>query len=200
MSIPHNYNIVHDEESIRNDDIDITNDSIIFTDTPIIIDGMFNRVNITGRTGTVSTQRNSRLITCIMCNCLGFLLLVIFFIPFYDIYCGFSDESCLKFNPSSKIKISLGTFLKVEGILYCFMIWMSIRNTMCGNRHNCLIITYNYYLFYIIVLFLFSWNIVGGIIFWKEIDNTQCSHALYLYVFYSLIFKYMGYFISCCCN
>lgn len=118
-------NTFNDEESISNDEPNIyehdTNDNINFNNSHINIDGVFNRININRNTGIISHQRPSLFVSCIMYNCLEFLLLVIFFIPFYDIYYGFSDESCLKFNPSSKIKISLGTFLKIDLIYNCVL-------------------------------------------------------------------------------
>lgn len=132
-----------------------------------------------------------------------FILTVPFIIS--DLYYGFSEDSCLTQNNSNgehhgpRNKLNLKTFLQVDGFVSLFsLIFYSIKIMSIGKKQSlsfCLMITYSLCVSFFYVI----WVIIGGVIFWMQIDNKLCSNSVYNYLFISLYLKYSIGYISHVC-
>lgn len=102
----------------------------------------------------------------------------------------------------SKLKVNLGTYLKVDGFVsasYVIMTMITIMNISeddIDDKNTCKfsifrLISYFYH------SFLLAWVIVGSIIFWGIIDNDMCSQTIYDYIIATLITKlfFRSYYI-----
>lgn len=120
--------------------------------------------------------------------CTIFIFTIPFIIP--DLYYGFSGDSCLTDNNydgenhGPRNKLNLKTFLQVDGFVSLFsLLFYSIKIWNIGKKQKfCLMATYSLCsgFFYVI------WVVIGGVIFWMQIDNTKCSNSVYNYIFISL--------------
>lgn len=113
---------------------------------------------------------------------LGFLPLCI-----GDIYYAMSDNTCVR--EKVQIQINLKTYLETSchfSIILIILNVIPIINLTYVEK----IITYmfGFSLGGLFVNYIF--NIIGGIIFWDLMDNSQCEKSVYNYVFTSLIIKY----------
>ena len=125
------------------------------------------------------------------------IMIVIFPIPFCDLYYGYTDNSCVN-EHAGKLAINLKDYLLVYG--YTIMSVLSflsiglcftdifddgIKKPICLEYGECLIINGCF----LIGIFINVWNIFGAIIFWGFMDINKCSNGTYNYVFTSLILK-----------
>lgn len=130
--------------------------------------------------------------------CLGLLILVIMSpIIFCDLYFGFIDTSCSREQPD-ELALSVRLYLIVSGfvglsamiaILTAITCFDTNKNSETGASFiSCISIT-----FICAVLFNIVWNILGAIVFWGYIyGNGNCNRTFSIYVFVSLIIKFVG--------
>lgn len=123
-----------------------------------------------------------------------------------DYYYAIMDDSCNNTfisnshnNTESSELIDISTFLFVGfimnllfGTVYAFAsLYFKVIDIKTHPKIFLPIIS----LIYVIEIFQMVWNIVGGIIFWKNTIRTSCSDSKYIFIFISLIIKYMFNFV-----
>lgn len=119
-----------------------------------------------------------------MCLTVTFMILPM---AFCDLYFGYNDISCVS-NSVRNIGVNLHQYLIVSGwmsigIILVFMIGIVMLEPLTTS-----IVCF---IGFLISLFSFCWNIIGGVIFWSYMDNSTCSQNVFNYVFASLIIKYV---------
>jgi chromate transport protein ChrA len=94
-----------------------------------------------------------------------------------------------------QLAVNMYDYLIVSGLYSLIISIISIIFTVffIDKMKNTKTTTLNYSFFmlflYITGLFNIIWNIIGSIIFWKYMDNNQCSNEVSNYLFTSLIIK-----------
>lgn len=141
-----------------------------------------------------------------------FIMVCLFFpIPFYDLYYGFTDHSCVT---DVILPTDLNDYLLISGwismnrlaicILSIYFFDTIPINLIISKNINYNLMSekylYGYFflaiIYFIIILFVIIWNIYGSIIFWLFINNDKCHDNMYNYVHISLIIKYISIIIG----
>lgn len=119
-----------------------------------------------------------------------FITLFSFPIIFCDLYFANNDTTCVN-QKFDKLNVNMYDYLMVSGIysgstlfiIICYILYCDL--TKFNND--------TLFLFSIIEfinkLFISSWTIAGGVIFWHFMDNGSCSNKVYNYLFASLVIK-----------
>ena len=124
-----------------------------------------------------------------------------------NLYYGFNDLTCVS-NSAKPLAVNLKDYLIVDGIMSMCIPIVVIVVTIMANKYFsndgcpekilsaafgpiCGILAGVCFIFFKII-----WSIIGGMIFWKYMDNSTCSPSLFNYVFTSLIIKYVLYFCA----
>ena len=121
-----------------------------------------------------------------------FLILLIGLpITFCDIYYAYTDNSCVD-SHVDRISVNLKQYLQVSGLLSgCFLFIVILCVLTYNEKIKGLLFGVGIILFIFLNMFNLAWNIIGGVIFWKYMDNSLCSDNVFNYVFASLIIKYV---------
>jgi len=135
------------------------------------------------------------------------LLVLAFGSPFVicDLYYAYTDATCVH-NPTKKLNLDMYQYLLISGyygvaflgliVLAIFVSKMpGVGSNKSNNDDNCIILFVEI-LKILIMLFSTAWVIVGGIIFWNEIDNSTCSKPVYNYLTASLVLKIASMFFT----
>jgi chromate transport protein ChrA len=135
----------------------------------------------------------TNIINCLKLIFVSILILVNFPIIFCDLYYAVNDNTCVN-QKMDKLAVNMYDYLIVSGIysviitIILILFILFFIDKMKNNEITTL--NYVFMLFlYINGLFNISWNIIGSIIFWKYMDNNQCSNEVFNYLFASLIIK-----------
>jgi len=134
------------------------------------------------------------------------LLVLAFGSPFVvcDLYYAHTDETCVH-NPTKKLNLDMYQYLLISGYggvcflgFVVFAIFISKRPDLGSKKSNdddCVIL-FVQILKILTLLFSTAWVVVGGIIFWHEIDNSTCSKPVYNYLTASLVLKIVSVFFT----
>ena len=129
-------------------------------------------------------------------NCYKFTIIFIvllFGLPLAicDIYYAYTDNSCVT-SHVDRININLKEYLQVSGLLsLCFIFIIILGTLFSENLKNSVLLGIGAVLLIPITIFNTVWNIIGGVIFWKYMDNALCSNNVFNYVFASIVIKYV---------
>lgn len=126
---------------------------------------------------------------------IAMILILVCWLPIIicDIYYAYNDNSCVN-SHVDKININLKQYLQVSGLsLGCFAFIFIIYILSLNENLSHISLGLFVILFYFFIMFLFAWDIIGGVIFWGYMDNSLCSNGIYNYVFASLIIKYISH-------
>jgi hypothetical protein len=144
--------------------------------------------------------------------CKSILLLIISFpIIFFDIYYGYSNESCINANPK-KINVSLKLYLLVSGFTGILLVLTSILiicmdfqiseyfNDRISRINELELIRLKKFLKefkksckYVVGMFCLLWNIIGSVLFWSYYyENYLCSIDISTYIFITLLIKLLA--------
>ena len=124
---------------------------------------------------------------------IGVFLILLFTLPiiFADLYYAYNDNSCVS-SHVDRLNVNLKEYLQVSGFLNMGAIFLVVLALLLYNdKTKGFLLTFGTMLLIFIGVFNTVWNIIGGVIFWKYMDNTLCSNAVFNYVFTSLIIKYV---------
>jgi len=158
---------------------------------------MSNNLNDIESGNKISEEFNFKTKQNNYCNKITLILFLTIFtlpIPFFDLYYGYNDNTCVN-EKAGKLSINLKDYLLVYGwVEICFIgiiiFNLFLNNLNCFKYFNCLT--------NLIEIFIMIWNIIGSIIFWSLIDNNKCSKTVYNYVFITLILKLIGLVLGRC--
>jgi hypothetical protein len=171
-------------------DIENNQESVTITNTPPL-----STTNVTYQPINANSSKNE-LSLCVKIFSSLCLIILVFPITFCDLYFGFSDDTCVS-NHVDRININLKTYLIVSGVACgCFVFFLILVLCLMNQTNSATFGLCGLVLIYTVDIFMISWNIIGGVIFWGYMDNTTCSNNVYNYVFASLIIKYIGNFAS----
>ena len=132
------------------------------------------------------------------------IIIVLLCSPFIicDLYYAYTDNSCVH-NPTKKSTVDLYTYLLVSGyfgLSVCLLYVATILSIDFEDKNpsilNQIMQGFTYIFMNIFIMFSSAWIIVGGVVFWSEIDNSTCSKPVYSYVMASLIIKIVATFIN----
>ena len=141
---------------------------------------------------TVNSENNLQNYFKFLKTILIFILIVINFpIIFCDLYYAVNDKTCVK-QEIEKLALNMYDYLIVSGLYSLIITVISILFILffIDKMKNNEVKTRNFFLFlFIISLFNVIWNIIGSLIFWHYMDNSQCSNQVFDYLFASLIIK-----------
>ncbi len=119
-----------------------------------------------------------------------------------DLYYAYTDDSCVH-QPAGNLNVNLFTYLAVDGIIggigvvvFSLMVCSLGTNNVATVLKGCCMVS----IYVLCGLFTLAWTIVGSIIFWKLIDNEECSKGVYNYVFALLIIRYVSVLVNLCNN
>lgn len=136
-------------------------------------------------------------------NKIFYLFIIIVFIQFPIIFCDiyFSQQNygCIH-TYSNLAQVNMQTYLLVSGIIEIIMIIILLLVLLSfvyehTNKINLYILLVIYSLQ---GLFLYSWTIVGGVVFWSYVYKLKdCSYQINNYIFASLIIKLTYYSFTC---
>jgi len=103
-----------------------------------------------------------------------------------DLYWSFNDITCQ--NTPTRVGITLGEWLMVDGFgLLSILIFVMVAYKL-GVLKNCTAVLFIYKVFAII------WFIVGGVLFWRDLDHlNNCSNPLSDYVQVRIIMGLLSY-------
>lgn len=107
-----------------------------------------------------------------------------------DLYYAFNDNTCVS-SHVDMINVNLKQYLQVSGLLMGCFIFIIILGVLFLENSNGILLFLGTILFIFVSIFNTAWNIIGGVIFWKYMDNSLCSNNVFNYVFASLIIKYI---------
>jgi hypothetical protein len=130
------------------------------------------------------------------CGC-TFLILVILYIPFItcDLYYSYNDISCQNIV-SPNMDLTIATWLKVNGYLLISMLFIPVFGIFMDDKNKCNTITM-WVILNLIRLFVFSWLIVGAVLFWRDIDPMgKCNKSIKSYISARLIMGIIGFIIA----
>lgn len=134
--------------------------------------------------------------------CIKFIIWIIFCIlifplPFCDLYYAYNDDSCVN-NDAGKLAINLKDYLLVYGWIMMsllgfigFALCFVNPNTSIDEADHCFFACGSLFVVLLALISIFSiiWNVFGAIIFWGLMDTNDCDSGIYNYVFASLIIK-----------
>jgi hypothetical protein len=116
-----------------------------------------------------------------------------------DLYFGFSDSSCINYQPKN-LAISMKLYLLVSGFVSIGVMLGFIINICCLSTNEDKIIINICCISCIVVIagvFHLIWNIIGAIIFWGTVyAEENCNKNISTYIFVSLIIKFTGNLIG----
>lgn len=155
-------------------------------------------------------SRNDEIKTKLYIKNILILLYVIFelILSIINIYIALNDKSCVQISTRNNIHMNLKIYLETNGffilIFHSLNMFVGLFHTNDSwdlfKKQSPIKIKIIYFFHKIMVLFSISWNIVGGIIFWKYIDNSLCSTFTYNYIYTMLLLGYILQFIDLCYN
>lgn len=91
-----------------------------------------------------------------------------------------------------RLNVNLKEYLQVSGFLNMGAIFLVVLALLLYNdKTKGFLLSFGIILLIFVGIFNTVWNIIGGVIFWKYMDNTLCSNGVFNYVFTSLIIKYV---------
>jgi hypothetical protein len=153
-------------------------------------------INTTSVDDNLEKNKNNEtnIINCLKLIFVSILIFINFPLIFCDLYYAFNDNTCVN-QKIDKLAVNMYDYLIVSGLYSLIISIISIIFTVffIDKMKNTKTTTLNYSFFmlflYITGLFNIIWNIIGSIIFWKYMDNNQCSNQVSNYLFTSLIIK-----------
>jgi hypothetical protein len=105
-----------------------------------------------------------------------------------DLYFGFADTSCVH-ECADGFELSMKTYLIVSAFV-AFSTTLCIISLTFVKNINLLTVWYIKIVGIIHLLFCFTWNVLGGIIFWGTIlPNGKCSRNVSTYIYVTLVIK-----------
>jgi hypothetical protein len=130
------------------------------------------------------------------CGC-TFMIFFILYIPFIacDLYYSYNEISCQNIV-SPNMDLTIGTWLKVNGYLLISLLFMPVFMLFADDKNKC-IITFMWIILMLIRIFVFSWLIVGAILFWRDIEPMgKCGKSVDSYIWARLIMGIIGFIIA----
>jgi hypothetical protein len=152
-----------------------------------------NSNNIKGILKKSEPEKQDNILMCVkLC---AFITLLSFTMPLIvcNLYYAYSDNSCVTIYPDH-FNVNLKTYLAVDGIIGAIVLFaiIFVVTYLFKEKPNiddgCLNILGN-----ISTIFGIAWTIIGAVIFWKLIDNTECNKSVYNYIFAQLVIKIICY-------
>ena len=149
--------------------------------------------NIKGILKKSEPKKQYNILMCVkLC---AFITLLSFTVPLIvcNLYYAYSDNSCVTIYPDH-FSVNLKTYLAVDGIIGAIVLFaiIFVVTYLFKEEPNiddgCLNILGN-----ISTIFGIVWTIIGAVIFWKLIDNTECNKSVYNYIFAQLVIKIICY-------
>ncbi len=146
-----------------------------------------------------TTTSTGCLTNCCLKFTIWFVIMIFTFpIMFCDLYYGYFDDTCVN-EPAGKLIINLKDYLLVSGwvvmsllsaisVFLLFIDFNSFSDNHSGGGILCCGM-FGVILIALIGIFLIIWNIFGAVIFWSQMDTSECSKNIYNYVFASIIIK-----------
>ena len=124
------------------------------------------------------------------------ILLFIMPLSFSDLYLAQNDTTCVNSN-IRQISITMKSFLIINA-LFSFGIYLIIIIAICTTSLNKFYESIGYVVDTLIKLILIVFIIIGCVLFWKYMDNSQCSPLTYNYLSVSFIIRIISMsFIFC---
>lgn len=159
-----------------------------------IIDSLNNAQNdLRTIQNNLNQIENKNIIYYFKIICISIFLFINFPIIFCDLYFAVNDNTCIN-QKMDKLNVNMYDYLIVSGIYSSIISIISVLfilffiDTIKNNKIK--IVNYLFMLFlYVNGFFNIAWNIIGSLIFWSYMDNSQCSNQVFNYLFASLIIK-----------
>ena len=133
---------------------------------------------------------NTKIVNNVKIVLLIIFTLLSFPLIFCDLYFAANDKTCVH-QTFDKLAVNMYGYLIVSAIYSIFMLFISYASIIAVDVENdniCLLICVTI-IGFINKIFITSWTIIGGVIFWHFMNNNDCSFTVYNYLFASLIIK-----------
>jgi hypothetical protein len=127
---------------------------------------------------------NVKIVVLIIFTLLSFPLI------FCDLYFAVNDKTCV-YQTFDKLAVNMYDYLIVNAIYNIFMLFILFVYIIAIDieKDNACLILFIHIIGFINKIFITSWTIIGGVIFWHFMNNNDCSFTVYNYLFASLIIK-----------
>lgn len=160
----------------------------------VILNNVNNTSNISRNSEMLRERMNEkrRVLFYVKVALVIFLFVIYFPIILCDFYFGMNEKSCVM-KESSQLLVGINDYLIVSALnlIMVFVVVsyfiLSLNSETQSSDVYCF-----YFIILIMSLFNIVWNVIGGVIFWANVEESSCSNSMYNYVTISLIIKYIG--------
>jgi len=134
----------------------------------------------------------------IICFALGLVYAVTLPIIFFDFYFALNDRSCIhQKSTSNGMRLDMYAYLLVSATYSATILMILSVSILCATelrteeQINCINFVGGFILLFN-GIFTTSWTVIGAVIFWHFIDNSQCTTNVYNYLYISILIKLIG--------
>ena len=112
-----------------------------------------------------------------------------------NLYFAYTDKSCILYK-IPKFALNIYDYLMGEAYIMFFTLSVIVLSVIYDPDEDSIWkLAYDSYIM-CYKIFSLIWLVIGIIIFWFIIDNQQCNHSLYYYMFTFLTIKMIGQIIN----